>query len=406
VKCATCPVDSGPCKGEHARRLCELKDSDPRYVAHLPAAENLRPAPSEEDAATALVFACPSRRHGRPWGRSCSSVTCIDGPRHGEPAGLSACLDCVRDRQQRIAKLAGDVPPGDGWVAPLRAEDEGILREGRPWEGLNFVKPWQRRVTACLVHLDTPELLDLAVGMLRAQTLIPHIVVVDAGSRPHHVERVLAMEAEDLEVALLRPRGWRATSQPVATAMDVAFAMVQTELAYCTHVDVFPKTRRLVEDLASLCTSSVPLVGYQMSPRELWLDDSWRDIPSHTATMVRMDLVERLGLRWSMLAAFRRLGLHPQQPASGFPDTEVHIGLQLREAGVRRWDVGTEQPEGPVWACLGPEPNEPYETELLAHARSYTGKRLFRTNTEGDYLEIAGRLVREARERLDAWRAE
>jgi hypothetical protein len=402
MKCETCPVTEGPCKGEHAARLCVLKDQDARYVPHLPATDDVRPRPCDPDDALSIVVACPSRRHGKPWGRSCSSVTCIGGPHHGEPATLATCLACVRSRQQQLAKLAGGVGDG-GWLAPIREPDGNVLREGKPWEGLNFVKPWQRRVTACIVHLDTPELLAVVVECLRAQSLPPHILIVDAGSRPEHAEALRAMEAEDLELSMLRPRGWRATSQPVAAAMDVAFSLVQTELAFCTHVDVFPKSRDMIATLASLCTERVPVVGYQMSPRDEWADDSWRDIPSHTATMIRMDLVDRLGLRWSMLAAFRRLGLTPAQPATGYPDTEVNLGLSLRDAGIRRWDLHTEQPDGPAWLCLGPEPNEPYETELLEHVRSYTGTRLFRSD-QLDREALIREAMDRARVRAEGWR--
>lgn len=319
--------------------------------------------------------------------------------------GDAAYIDLVRDRTASECVAAEPLDP-DAWLAPARDADGRLdVTIERAWEGRCRVKPWHRAITAALVHVDTPELLRVAVESLRCQTDRPHIIVVDAGSHARHRDAILSLEADDVELVLLRPRAWRATSQAVAAAMDCAFALTQTEFSFATHVDVFLKQRDLLESMRSQCDANTPIVGYQMSERPAWDSDLWRAMPSHTATLYHMPTMRSLGVHWSMLAAFDRLGIEPSQPPTGWPDTEVNLGLALIEAGIRRWDLGTPRPAGRAWLCLGPEANEPYEDDRLQHVRSYTGVRIYGSGSENERRE---QLIRDAmiaqERRVARWR--
>jgi hypothetical protein len=296
-----------------------------------------------------------------------------------------------------------DGAPSDAWLAPLR-DTKGAKLTEFGWEGAAKVKPWQYRVTAVVVHLDAPEPLAVCLDTLRAQTERPYLLVIDAGSHERHRKAVEAMEAEDCEVAFLRPRGWRATSEPVAAAMDVAFALAQTDYVFATHIDVFLKRRDALSDWVGQCDASTPVVGYQMSPRPAWGSDLWREIPSHTATTYHMPTMRRMGARWSMIAAAERLGIpHAQPYHTGFPDTEVNLGLQLQEWGVRRWDAGQPRPMADrCWLNLGPEENEPYETPDLVHVRSYSGMRLYGSEGQNRQRKLDAAMD-EARARVRDW---
>lgn len=295
------------------------------------------------------------------------------------------------------------VPGPDGWLAPLR----GSGNRPRPWEGRQARKPWEYKVTAAIVHLDTPELVSAVVDTLRAQSERPYILVVDTGSLSENRAALEAMEADDLETLFLRPRAWRCTSEPVSVAMDCAFARCQTELLYATHVDVFLKRRDFVAWLARQCDARTPAVGYQMSPREKWGNDLWRRILSHTATIFHMPTMRRIGGLWSMTAAFERLGLPAVQPyETGWPDTEVNLGLTLLEHGIGvRW-VGDPVPgpnDPPSVLMIGTEENQPYEDENLEHIRSTTSHRLYDEDVARSREQLLAEAIRRAQQRAQEW---
>ena len=301
----------------------------------------------------------------------------------------------------------------DAWLAPVRDADGNIAPIAtKPWEGSGPWKPWQYRVTAAIVHLDAPELLRAVVATLRAQTERPYILVVDSGSHSPGRAAVEAMEAEDLEAIYLRPRAWRYTSEPVSAAMDCAFARIQTEYCYSTHVDVFLKRPDYLSWLLQRCDARTPAVGYQMSPRNHWGDDLWKRILSHTASMYHMPTMRRVGALWNMTAAFERLGLAPAQPhftgqiEGVVPDTEVNLGLTLEAAGIGvRWlgdpDPGPDDP--PSVLMIGPEPNDPYETEWLEHVPSSTGHKLYNAGLAASREELLAAAVAQAHARAEAW---
>ena len=252
-------------------------------------------------------------------------------------------------------------------VAPAR----GLPVASRPWEGTLARKPWEYPCTAAIVHRDTPEMLEGVVSLLRAQTVRPYIVVVDTGSLEDSQPTLEALDAaDDCEVHYLRSKSWRGSSCPVAAAMDLAFAVCSTEVLFGTHTDVFPTRPDLVEHVVSQCDARTPMVGWQMSPRKDWPDDSWQFTPSHTASAYHMPTMRRIGASWNLLRAFDELGQPHGQTRGGYPDTETALGLTLARHGFTRRFYTEPDDGGRHWLCLGPEPNEPYATEFFHHIRT------------------------------------
>jgi hypothetical protein len=321
------------------------------------------------------------------------------------------------------ASLAGPRAPAqappyrgrDEFLAPLRGPGRaGWERNG--WTGCARRHPSDYRATAAIVHLDQPALLRSVVETLRLQTERPYILVVDAGSLAVHRAELEAMElaSDDLEVAQLNPRGWSCTSEPVAAAMDVAFALCQTEYLYSTHVDVFLKRRDYLAGLLALCDARTPAVGYQMSPRPAWKSYLWRELLSHTASVYHMPTMRKLGARWSMRATFERYGMAMRQPEPDDPiqpDTEVELGLCLRDAGVGvRWPGDPAPAAGgpPSVLMIGTEPNEPYADANLEHVRSFTSYALYHPDGNDPAARrraIMARALAASAARCAGWRA-
>lgn len=306
-------------------------------------------------------------------------------------AGVPGYAAMMRDLARRSGQLPAsgptfEQPPytsPDAFLAPLRVATNGlpVTPADRPWEGRQARKPWEYRITAAIVHLDSPGLLRAVLAQLRAQTERPYLMVVDAGSLAVHRAELEAMEreADDLEVHYLRPRAWRFTSQPVAVGMDLAFAACQSPYLYATHTDVFLKRPDYLAWLLARCDAMTPVVGWQMSPRD-WATDLWERIPSHTASLYHMPTMHRTRASWNMIGVASILGLGYAECTNGWPDTEVGLGLSLQAAGIGVRRPGDPTPtagEAPSCLLLGPEPNEPYENDWLWHERSWTGQATY-----------------------------
>ncbi len=70
----------------------------------------------------------------------------------------------------------------------------------------DLLKPWQEhRLTVCIPHLDTPELLAATVRLWQLQWTTPFILVLDTGSESEKSKAVLAGLASQpgIEVARL-----------------------------------------------------------------------------------------------------------------------------------------------------------------------------------------------------------
>jgi len=250
-------------------------------------------------------------------------------------------------------------------------------------------------VTAVIPVMDTPESLELCVGILRLQTEKPYIVVVDTGSESHHLERILDMHADDLEVHCVRQNGTLHPSDPVCVALDLAQSMCRTEYMFSTHSDAFLMRRDFVEWALSMCGEEEaglsPVVGYEISPRN---HDDWKGMISHTATMYHMPTLDRIGFGWSMRRLAAMCGLpsqepHPERP--NWPDTETLGNMILREHGVRTKIIGSEA-------------NFTRNTdENIDHARSITLGKLYAP----DYHRVASEWFKDAmekaRSRIEDW---
>jgi len=258
-------------------------------------------------------------------------------------------------------------------------------------------RPWENHeVTVCIPHLDTPEVLSLAVRLWQLQNVRPFFLIVDSGSRsPESIEFLEKLAREsDIEVARLGiVSDVEHRSDRVAIAMDYAFSRCPTEYLLAAHVDLFPKHRDLISRLLRLCDRATPVVGWEMSPRGPGPDGvtngTFSDgCPGHACTMFHMPTMDRIGAGWSMRRAHNSFGLpRSYTEVHGWPDTEICLGKILAAEGI-----------DPLF--LGRETNgETQETEDWVHARSATAELLL----HGRPLERQSIAFAAARGRIAEW---
>jgi hypothetical protein len=253
-------------------------------------------------------------------------------------------------------------------------------------------RPWDYPVAVALPHYETPETLPVLLELLQLQTVRPYILLLDTGSSPQTVRVLEKLRRPTIEVHYLRPHGFRHTSAPVTTAMDAAFALCRQQYLFCTHTDVFPRRRDLLEWLLSLCRADQPVVGYEMSPRS-WASNRWRNVVSHGCTMLHMPTMRQHGIAWSFERYWESGQAEPQQ--NGYPDTEQPFDRCLRKAGIYPY-------------LIGHEPNDYYKDENIEHVRSWTGlKRLMPNDprTAQRYSQLHWALF-AARQRIQQWKQE
>ena len=259
-------------------------------------------------------------------------------------------------------------------------------------------RPWQYDVTVCLPHLDTLPQLRLALDLWRCQTLRPYFLVLDTGSPRELLDELEAVRAPDCEVHYIRAHGYLHSSAPVTAALDLAHSLCRTEYLFHTHTDVFARRRDFLAWLRDQCRAEAPVVGWQMSSREMAASPfrgEWRECVSHTATMIHMPTAHRAGLTWAMEAYY---AWRPEErgPSVGWPDTESPFLLALRRAGI-------------VPVLLGEERNFTLTRNTwFEHARSYPG---LKAHAQNDALwakiqQYTTRAEEDARARLAVWRAD
>jgi hypothetical protein len=273
-------------------------------------------------------------------------------------------------------------------IAPLGTADVPNRVEGRCRP-----KPWDYRVTAVIPHLNTPAALRWSVETLRHQSQRPYVLIIDTGSDELACRALEELRDVDLEIHYLRGHGWTHTAEPVAAALDAAFALCRTNYLYSTHADCFIRRRDWLAWLLSQCSESHPVVGYQMSDRSPHTRD-WEWMVSHTATMLHMPTMRRIGATWSF-QTYRALqaAFGPDNPR--WFDTETGFNWVLKRTGI-------------VPLLLGPELNYERQTDHnIDHVRSYpsatlytVGSPAYRANKER-WMQSA---IEEARERVAAWR--
>jgi hypothetical protein len=225
----------------------------------------------------------------------------------------------------REAVLKRDGPPAAAAVAPL-----SCWERKRPWEGAAARKPWDYQVTAAIPHLETPDTLPVLLELLALQTVRPYVLLIDTGSSAATVRRLEALRRPDVEVHYLRGHGYRHSSAPVTTAMDVAFALCRTAHLFATHSDVFPRRRDLLEWLLGLCRDDQPVVGYEMSPRPE--TQGWRNVVSHTCTMLHMPTIRRIGRPGVSNATGSRAKPRRSSTAFRTPNSRSTVAFAARES--------------------------------------------------------------------------
>jgi hypothetical protein len=255
-----------------------------------------------------------------------------------------------------------------------------------------FRRPWDYPVAVALPHYDTPETLAILLDLLRLQTVRPYVLLIDTGSPVETIRKLERFRAPDCEVHYLRARAYRHPSASVTTALDVAMALCRCDYLFLTHTDVFPRRRDLLEWLLALCHAEQPVVGYEMSPRPG--TNRWRNVVSHTCTMLHMPSLRRVGVSWSFERYWESGEAEPQ--GEGYPDTEQPFDRCIRQAGIFPYIIGHDT-------------NRERLTDAnIDHARSWTGlKRHFRGTPEAarGYAQLHWAL-QAAQERVQRWRKE
>lgn len=258
----------------------------------------------------------------------------------------------------------------------------------RAFRGTAQTKSWQHRVTVTIPHLETYDSLRAVVRLLLAQTERPYVVIVDTGSTVETVRRLESLRQDDCEIHYIRSHGWQHGSEPIAAACDLAMALCQTELLFLTQTDVFLRSRGVLEHIAGLCTTERPVVGYEMSPRD-WETDRWRGMVGHTATMLHMPTMRRIGATWNMKRGAEWYDLAYRTPPCGWPDTETTFNEVLREHGIVPILIGHD------------ENGTNYVDANLRHCRSYGVTHIYGGRCEQDaWVREA---IEEAEMLLESW---
>jgi hypothetical protein len=271
--------------------------------------------------------------------------------------------------------------------APTRNSDQSL----KPWEGSCPKKPWDYKVTAVIPCLDTFELVDLCVKLLRLQTERPFIFIVDTGSCPEELLKIENLRDNDIEVHCMKFNGLLHPSDFPAIAMDFAFSACRTEYLYATHADCFLRRKDFIEDLLGLCPNNSPVVGYEISPRK---HSDWKGMVSHTATIYHMPVMDKIGFGWSLrrLANYYNIVDYTPSPTRpGWPDTEILGNYILRKNNITPHLIGRELNF------------QRKKDENIDHFRSFTSGKLYSKSyfdlVSGWYVEAK----EEAIDRIKLW---
>ena len=259
-----------------------------------------------------------------------------------------------------------------------------VPRSGESFMGISQPPPWSYKVACAIPHFESLDTLPTVVELLRLQTERPYLLVVDTGSCSETREKLELMRAKDVEIHYVQSHGWRHSSEPVSAAMDVAMAVCRSEYLFCTHSDVFLRRRDFIADLVG---HNTPAVGYEITDRSHVTDD-WRGMISHTATLLHMPVMRRIGAAWSIQRACEMLGI-PADTRHGWPDTETGINLILREHGIEPVLIGTEKN------------GERTVDDNIDHVRSLSSIRIYGDlGHRSKWLDSA---LSDARERIREW---
>lgn len=266
----------------------------------------------------------------------------------------------------------------------------GTKTQINPWMGAEKKKAADYRVTAMIPHLDTIEALAMCIESLRAQTERPFICVVDTGSPPEVCEMLEEMRlmSDDLEIHYIRAQSYSHSSEPVTAAMDLAQSLCRTEFMFHTHADCFLRRWDFLENIIRICGPENPVVGYRMSTRH-WATDEWSSMVGHTATMLYMPTIHKIGAIWSMQTAHHRFGYGLiSVKGGGWPDTEIAFNRIIQENGIK-----------PIF--IGHDTNyERFVDSNLDHPRSYAGSVIYDKEYHTEATRWMKAALSEGQERL------
>jgi hypothetical protein len=274
------------------------------------------------------------------------------------------------------------------------APTRNVSQELRPWEGSCKIKPWDYKVTAVIPCLDTYELVDLCVRLLKLQTVKPFIMIVDTGSSDEEMSKLELLRDDSVELHCLKFNGLPHPSDFPAIAMDFAFSACRTEYLYATHADCFLRRRDFLSYLLNLCPKTSPVVGYEISPRK---HEDWKGMVSHTATMYHMPVMDKIGFGWSLrrLANYYNIVDYTPSPSRpGWPDTEILGNYILRKNKITPHLIGKELNF------------QRKKDDNIDHFRSFTSGRLYSKSYFETVSEWYGEAKKEALERISFWSEE
>lgn len=266
--------------------------------------------------------------------------------------------------------LTGSPTPGTNRIVEKR------------WLGQIRKKPWDYNVTATMAHLETPEILEVNIKLLRLQTEVPYIVIVDTGSSLETCERIEKLRADDCEIHYIRAHSYQHPSAPVSVACDLAQALAVTPYIYWTHTDCFLVNRCHLGIMMGLCNANHPAVGYRLSPRTD--EPNWKRMLGHTSLMTHKPTFNRLGITWSVERAHDQFEVPRKgDKTGGYPDTETCMNYLLRENGIEPHFVGEDTNY------------ERFTDDNIDHFRSFGGAKLY-SDHRGGHLDKANIWMKEA----------
>ena len=255
--------------------------------------------------------------------------------------------------------------------------------------------PEDVQVQVVIPHVGDPEPLFASVPLWLSQSVPCCVCIVDTGSSLEDWNDLQLLRDSRVEVHSIRAHSYRHRSEPVAVALDFAAAVCQQQYQFHTHCDVFPMRKDLVESFMSKCSDEFPVVGYEISDRSHCsgkMADLWQGMVGHTATLVRLPEIRRLGIQWNLSIGWEQFGLSVSCPQD--TDTEVPFNLQLRRLGIDPILVGHDKN------------HQRHITEDFDHCRSFPSSGLYSPvyhKEAGGWIKDA---VEDARKRLESWTEE
>ena len=213
-----------------------------------------------------------------------------------------------------------------------------------------------------MAHYNTPELLQLSLALWLNQTVPCEVWILDTGST-ESIDHWASDNVKIIHIPQCNPK--RHTAEVVANACQYAQDNCTTKYLMQTHVDVYPKSRHMLEYWMSLM-SEHPVAGYGMSDRSFFdpsIKDRWQGVMGHSLTMVDVDVVRANKIDWSLQKGVDKYGLS----INGW-DTEVTFGMDLIESGI-------------ALRFLGRDKNFKLASDKWhSHCRSYTTAKMHASN--------------------------